>query len=46
LDKAAEEKETLKTYKGFPHGMPTTEAGTIKPTCWHSSKASHRPIYA
>ena len=21
---------TLKTYKGFPHGMPTTEAGTIK----------------
>jgi non-heme chloroperoxidase len=20
----------LKTYKGFPHGMPTTEAGTIK----------------
>ena len=21
---------TLKTYKGFPHGIPTTEAGTIK----------------
>jgi non-heme chloroperoxidase len=20
---------TLKTYKGFPHGMPTTEANTI-----------------
>ena len=20
---------TLKTYAGFPHGMPTTEAGTI-----------------
>jgi non-heme chloroperoxidase len=20
---------TLKTYKDFPHGMPTTEAGTI-----------------
>ena len=20
---------TLKTYKSFPHGMPTTEAGTI-----------------
>ena len=20
---------TLKTYKGFPHGMPTTEADTI-----------------
>jgi len=26
--KAAEER-TLKTYKGFPHGMPTTEADTI-----------------
>ena len=22
-------KCTLKTYKGFPHGMPTTEAATI-----------------
>ena len=22
-------KGTLKTYKGFPHGMPTTDAGTI-----------------
>jgi non-heme chloroperoxidase len=22
-------KGTLKTYKGFPHGMPTTEAATI-----------------
>jgi non-heme chloroperoxidase len=22
---------TLKTYKGFPHGMPTTEADTINP---------------
>jgi len=21
---------TLQTYKGFPHGMPTTEADTIK----------------
>jgi len=20
---------TLKTYNGFPHGMPTTQAGTI-----------------
>ena len=20
---------TLKSYKGFPHGMPTTHAGTI-----------------
>ena len=23
---------TLKTYKGFPHGMPTTEAETINGT--------------
>jgi non-heme chloroperoxidase len=22
-------KSTLKTYKGFPHGMPTTESETI-----------------
>jgi non-heme chloroperoxidase len=22
-------KGTLKTYKGFPHGMPTTQADTI-----------------
>jgi non-heme chloroperoxidase len=22
---------TLKTYKGFPHGMPTTQAETINP---------------
>jgi len=22
-------KGTLKTYKGFPHGVPTTEAATI-----------------
>jgi non-heme chloroperoxidase len=22
---------TLKTYKGFPHGMPTTQADTINP---------------
>jgi hypothetical protein len=25
----AREPATLKTYKGFPHGMPTTEAETI-----------------
>ena len=24
-------KGTLKTYKGFPHGMPTTQADTINP---------------
>jgi len=23
---------TLKTYKGFPHGMPTTEAASISPS--------------
>ena len=23
------QNETLKTYKGFPHGMPTTQAETI-----------------
>jgi non-heme chloroperoxidase len=23
------ESGTMKTYKGFPHGMPTTEADTI-----------------
>jgi non-heme chloroperoxidase len=25
---------TLKTYKGFPHGMPTTEAETINADLW------------
>jgi non-heme chloroperoxidase len=24
---------TLKTYAGFPHGMPTTHADTTKTTC-------------
>jgi non-heme chloroperoxidase len=24
---------TLKTYKGFPHGMPTTEPALLTPTC-------------
>jgi non-heme chloroperoxidase len=24
-----EQNGTLKTYEGFPHGMPTTEADTI-----------------
>jgi non-heme chloroperoxidase len=27
---------TLKTYKGFPHGMPTTEAETINQDRWPS----------
>ena len=31
---------TLKTYKGFPHGMPTTQAETSTPTCWPSFKRS------
>jgi hypothetical protein len=29
---------TLKTYHGFPHGMPTTQADTINPTCSPSSR--------
>jgi hypothetical protein len=33
---------TLKTYKGFPHGMPTTKRTRSIRTCWRSSKASHR----
>jgi len=31
---------TLKTYKGFPHGMPTTQAETINADCWRSSRLS------
>src|SRR3954454_22582476 len=27
---------TLRTYAGFPHGMPTIEADTINLTCWLS----------
>ena len=27
---------TLKTYKGFPHGMPTTQAERSTPICWLS----------
>ena len=30
---------TLKTYKDFPHGKPTTQADTIMPTCWRSLRA-------
>jgi len=33
-------KATLKTYKGFPHGMPTTEAETLTPTCWQDESAA------
>jgi len=29
LSAALLKNSTLKTYKGFPHGMPTTEADTI-----------------
>ena len=25
---------TLKSYKGFPHGMPTTESATINADLW------------
>jgi non-heme chloroperoxidase len=37
-------KGTLKTYKGFPHGMPFTEPATINADCWSLSKArgTHR----
>ncbi len=31
---------TLKTYKGFPHGMPTTQQTRSTPTCWLSSGRS------
>jgi len=27
----------LKTYQSFPHGMPTTQAGTINADLWRSS---------
>ena len=30
---------TLKTYKGFPHGMPTTQAETINVDLWTFLKA-------
>src|ERR1700678_4246797 len=33
-------KGTLKTYKGFPHGMPTTEAATINRDLLNSGCAS------
>ncbi len=33
---------TLKTYKGFPHGMPTQKPST--PICWLSSRASCKRI--
>src|SRR5262249_58387928 len=31
---------TLKTYKGFPHGMPTTEAATINADLLAGQRAS------
>jgi non-heme chloroperoxidase len=31
---------TLKTYKGFPHGMPTTQADTINPDLLEFIRAS------
>jgi hypothetical protein len=33
---AATENGTLKTYTDVLHGMPTTRAETITPTCWLS----------
>ncbi len=36
---------TLKTYKGFPHGMPTTQAETSStPTCWPSSAGAGHAV--
>jgi non-heme chloroperoxidase len=32
-------KGTLKTYKGFPHGMPTTQAATINADLLEFAKA-------
>ena len=29
LNRVASAQTSLKTYKGFPHGMPTTQAETI-----------------
>jgi len=34
---------TLKTYKGFPHGMPTTEANTINADLLPSRKPESEP---
>ena len=34
---------SLKTYKGFPHGMPTTEAPTINADLFASSRSSFGP---
>jgi pimeloyl-ACP methyl ester carboxylesterase len=33
---------TLKTYKGFPHGMCTIQAIRSTRTCWRSFRPSHR----
>jgi non-heme chloroperoxidase len=33
---------TLKTYQGFPHGMPTTEADTINADLLAFIGKSHR----
>ena len=34
---------TLKTYKGFPHGMPTTTPTRSMPTCWPSCVPNLQP---
>jgi fermentation-respiration switch protein FrsA (DUF1100 family) len=34
---------TRKTYKGFPHGMPTTEAETIKADLLAFSRSQRHP---
>ena len=32
----------LKIYKGYPHGMLTTHADVLNPTCWTSVKVDMR----
>ena len=34
---------TLKTYSGFPHGMPTTKRRRSTPTCWRSFRRDSHP---
>jgi non-heme chloroperoxidase len=45
LSAALLENGTLKTYKGFPHGMPTTEADTINADLLAFVKADGRGGY-
>jgi non-heme chloroperoxidase len=42
LSAALLRNSTLKTYKGFPHGMPTSEADTINADLLEFLNESHR----